>query len=234
VRAPIPHPPTPRPPAPRPAPPAGWYLPELVHPFNEFQRAGWECDFASPEGGVAPLDPASVAAFDKDVECTTFLKGGPGSAMDATKATLRIDAVDFGGYDVVFFVGGHGPMWDLPNHRVLADKLAAFYASPTRRTLIGAVCHGVAGLVNVAVDGAPLLRGKHVTAFSDAEERSVGLAAAVPFCLEERLRERGAIYEKADKPWGETWGRGGGAAAGSFPTPTPPPHLPTVQARRWW
>jgi len=174
-----------------------------VHPFNEFRGAGFDVDFASPEGGLAPLDPASVSAFAKDAECAAFMKGGAGSPLEATKSTARLDGVDFCRYDVVFLVGGHGPMWDLPGNRVLADKLAAFYQCATHRTIIGAVCHGVAGLVNVAVGGVPLLRGKTVTAFSDAEEHSVGLAGSVPFCLEDRLRERGATYEKAGKPWGE-------------------------------
>ena len=43
--------------------------------------------------------------------------------------------------------------------------------------------------------GAPLVRGRRVTAFSDNEERAAGLDAAVPFLLETRLRELGARYE---------------------------------------
>jgi putative intracellular protease/amidase len=38
----------------------------------------------------------------------------------------------------------------------------------------------------------------HVTGFSNTEEEAVGLTSVVPFLLEDRLRERGAIYSKAD------------------------------------
>jgi putative intracellular protease/amidase len=38
----------------------------------------------------------------------------------------------------------------------------------------------------------------HVTGFSNTEEEAVGLTSVVPFLLEDRLRERSAIYSKAD------------------------------------
>jgi putative intracellular protease/amidase len=44
-------------------------------------------------------------------------------------------------------------------------------------------------------DGSYLVAGKRVSAFSNAEERAVGLDEIVPFALETRLRERGARYE---------------------------------------
>ena len=47
-------------------------------------------------------------------------------------------------------------------------------------------------------DGEYLVKGKHVTGFTNAEEEAVGLTAVVPFLLEDRLRERGGIYSKTD------------------------------------
>jgi hypothetical protein len=44
----------------------GWYLPELAHPYYELLKSGRELVFASPLGGVAPLDPGSADAFKAD------------------------------------------------------------------------------------------------------------------------------------------------------------------------
>lgn len=43
--------------------PTGWYLPELAHPYYILKEAGYELVAASPKGGEAPLDQASVDAF---------------------------------------------------------------------------------------------------------------------------------------------------------------------------
>jgi putative intracellular protease/amidase len=46
-------------------------------------------------------------------------------------------------------------------------------------------------------DGQPLVKGKHVTGFTDTEEEAVGLTDVVPFLLEDKLKEEGGIYSKA-------------------------------------
>ncbi|WP_307190280.1 type 1 glutamine amidotransferase domain-containing protein [Geomicrobium sp. JCM 19039] len=69
--------------------------------------------------------------------------------------------------------------------------------------VIGAVCHGPAGLVNAELkDGTPLVQGKTVTSFTDSEERGVELEDQVPFMLETKLKERGASFVVADD-WAE-------------------------------
>ena len=47
-------------------------------------------------------------------------------------------------------------------------------------------------------DGQPMVQGHRVNSFTDAEEREVGLAGVVPFMLESRLRELGAVFEGGD------------------------------------
>jgi putative intracellular protease/amidase len=41
-----------------------------------------------------------------------------------------------------------------------------------------------------------MIKGKCVTAFSNSEERAVHLDKVVPFLLEDKLKERGALYSK--------------------------------------
>ena len=62
--------------------------------------------------------------------------------------------------------------------------------------IVAAVCHGPAGLIAaVRADGRPVVEGLRVNAFTDAEEAAVKLTDVVPFALETRLRELGAIFE---------------------------------------
>ena len=49
--------------------------------------------------------------------------------------------------------------------------------------------------------GAPLVKGKRVTGFTDGEEEGVGLAKVVPFLVEDELISLGAKFEKT-RDWG--------------------------------
>ena len=87
-------------------------------------------------------------------------------------------------------------MWDMPDNRISISLLEDFIEADKP---LAAVCHAPVALVNVrGKDGEYLVKGMHVTGFSNTEEEAVGLTSIVPFLLEDRLRERGAIYSKAD------------------------------------
>jgi putative intracellular protease/amidase len=102
-----------------------------------------------------------------------------------------VSAEDF---DAVFYPGGHGPMWDLPDNHASVALIEAFVKADKP---VGAVCHAPVALVNVrGRDGEYLVKGKRVTGFSNSEEEAVGLTAVVPFLLEDRLKERGGSYSK--------------------------------------
>lgn len=59
---------------------------------------------------------------------------------------------------------------------------------------MAAICRGPAALLNIhGPDGALLIRGRRVAGFSNAEERAMGLDKVVPFLLEDRLKEAGAL-----------------------------------------
>ena len=83
--------------------------------------------------------------------------------------------------------------WDFPDWPELAKRLehARSEGKP-----IGAVCHGVAGLLSLRDQGNfPLVRGKRLTGFTNDEEAIVGLTGVVPFLLQARLEDAGAIFE---------------------------------------
>lgn len=169
----------------------GYYLSEVTHPYIQLAERGIGVDIVSVRGGAAPMDPGSR---DLDDPTTARFLGDP--ALAATlEHTLAPSQVDPDDYEAIIFAGGHGTMWDFPEATELLEKAAAIYE---RGGIVGAVCHGPAALTELRVgEGTYLVAGKHVAAFTNAEEEAVGLAGVVPFLLETRLRERGALHEAA-------------------------------------
>ena len=169
--------------------PTGAYLAELSHPYEVFQQAGFAVDFASVKGGVVPLDGVDR----KDPTNAAFLDDAP--LMARLHQSQTPAEIKEGEYDAIFYAGGHGTMWDFPQSERLAAVAASIYE---RGGVVGAVCHGPAALVNVKLsDGTYLVAGKEVAAFTNAEERAVGLEKIVPFLLQDALTERGATVKPA-------------------------------------
>ena len=85
--------------------PTGWFLPELAHPYYELEK-DVDIVIASPKGGAAPLDPASIEMFKSDEPSQKFLH----EKEDLWKNTVKLS--DFVGkakdFDAIFYVGGHG------------------------------------------------------------------------------------------------------------------------------
>lgn len=171
--------------------PSGFYLSEATHPHAVLTKAGHLVDFVSPKGGAAPIDPDSFDLKDP-INRAFWDDKALRSAVEQTRMPSQIHADD---YNAVFYAGGHGAMWDLPDNAALAAIAAAVYE---RGGVVGAVCHGPAGLINVKLtDGRYLVAGKNVAAFTNDEERAVELDKAIPFSLADRLTERGARHRPA-------------------------------------
>jgi putative intracellular protease/amidase len=169
--------------------PTGWYLSEAAHPWKILREHGVEVEFMSPQGGNPPVD-----GFDlSDPVNKEFWEDAGVQAK--LRNSLRPDQVDGRRYAAIHYVGGHGAMWDFPGNRAIASVAAGIYE---RGGVVSAVCHGPAGLVDIKLaDGSYLVKGKTVAAFTNEEEKTVGLANVVPFLLADKLRERGARHVPA-------------------------------------
>lgn len=174
----------------------GVWLGEFTDPYFEFIDKGYKVTLASSKGGEPPIDPrskltenitASNRRFDKDKE-----------ARRAFENTLKIGNVKAADFDGIFYPGGHGPMWDLAQDELNASLLLDFFHT---NKPIGAICHGPAALLLAAEKEPKLVSGKKVTAFSNAEEKLVGLYSNIPFKLEDRLKELGCEYISATIPF---------------------------------
>jgi putative intracellular protease/amidase len=169
--------------------PTGFYVPEAAHPWAAISAEGFDIQFVSPQGGRPPMDGADA----DDAVTRAFLASAEiANKLESTPTPESLRAQDYAG---ILFVGGHGTMWDFPEDQSLARLAAGIYEAGG---VVGAVCHGPAALVNLKLsDGRYLVDGKRVAAFTDDEERAVGLDRVVPFLLASTLQQRGAHHVPA-------------------------------------
>ena len=169
----------------------GFWLEEFAARYFVFRDAGVQLTLASPKGGQPPLDPKSDLPESQTPAMSRF-KQDP-IAQKALSQTAKLADVKSQDYDTVFYVGGHGPMWDLAESQVSIALLESFYNSGKP---IALVCHSPGVLRHVTYQGAPLVKGKRVTGFTNGEEEQVQLTHVVPFLVEDELTRLGATFEK--------------------------------------
>jgi putative intracellular protease/amidase len=175
----------------------GFWIEEFTTPYYVLADAGAEITLASPLGGQPPVDPASEA---KDAQTETTERFYLDKALiDKVAHSFKLSDIKVEDYNAVFYPGGHGPLWDLKNDKVSIQLIEDFYNT---QKPIAFVCHGPAALINAkAENGQPLVKGKHLTSFSNTEEEIAKLTDVVPFLLEDELKSHGAHYSK-----GADWG----------------------------
>jgi putative intracellular protease/amidase len=169
----------------------GFWLEEFAAPYFVFRDAGVDLTLASPKGGQPPIDPKSDLPENQTPAMARFKQDA--AAKKALAGTVKLADVKAQNYDSVFYVGGHGPMWDLAENPTSIALLESFYDSGKP---IALVCHSPGVLRRVKSKGAPLVKGKRVTGFSNGEEEAVQLTKVVPFLVEDELKRLGAKYEK--------------------------------------
>jgi putative intracellular protease/amidase len=170
----------------------GFWLEEFAAPYYIFKDAGANITLASPLGGQPPLDPKSDEA-DAQTEDTKRFKND-----DAAKALLastgKLSSVSADSFDAVFYPGGHGPLWDLAEDK---HSIALIEAMTAAGKTVSAVCHAPGVFRHTQTkDGAPLVKGKKVTGFTNTEEAAVQLTDVVPFLVQDMLTSNGGTYSK--------------------------------------
>jgi putative intracellular protease/amidase len=176
----------------------GFWLEEFAAPYYELADAGATITLASPAGGQPPLDPRSDAS-EAQTDATRRFRDDPETQAALANTTKLID-VSAAPFDAVFYPGGHGPMWDMPDNATSIALIEAFVAADKP---VAAVCHAPIALKNVrTTDGELLVKGRDVTGFSNSEEAAVGLTDVVPELLEDVLKADGGNYRKGDEDFG--------------------------------
>ena len=170
----------------------GFWLEEFAAPYFVFRDAGVELTLASPNGGQPPIDPKSDLPENQTPAMARFKKDP--AAQKALSQTVKLADMRAEDFDTIFYVGGHGPMWDLVDNPDSIALIESFYNSGKP---VAAVCHSPAVFHRVTYRGAPMVKGKRMTGFTNGEEEAVHLTHVVPFLVEDELKRVGARYEKA-------------------------------------
>jgi putative intracellular protease/amidase len=189
----------------------GFWLEEFAAPYYVFRDAGVHLTLASPKGGQPPIDPKSDLPENQTPAMTRFKKDP--EAQKALSRTLKLADMKSEDFDTIFYVGGHGPMWDLVDNPDSIALIESFYNAGKP---VAAVCHSPAVFHRVMYKGIPIVKGKRVTGFTDGEEEAVHLTHVVPFLVEDELKRVGARYEKA-ADWAPFAIEDGGVVTGQNP-----------------
>jgi len=169
----------------------GTFLPEVAHPYAEFEKAGAQIDFATLTGEVPYLDALNLA---DDPDNLKFLTGKGWADM---QKAVKLADVDVTTYDAIFVPGGLAPMVDMPEAALIKKVVVETYE---RNAVVGAVCHGPVSLLNAKLsDGSYIVNGKNIASFTTEEEDGYA-RADVPFDLQTALTKQGAIYH-VTPPW---------------------------------
>src|ERR1700746_2133514 len=96
-------------------PTTGFWREEFVRPHKTFSDAGFDVSIATPQGRTPTVDPLSLALqFNHDDQAEVDSQK---AYLDSLKSELDdplvLGDVDPADFDVMFVVGGHGPMQDL-------------------------------------------------------------------------------------------------------------------------
>ncbi len=170
----------------------GYELTELSRAYYVFVANGYEVDIASPLGGEPPM-----VLDDGLVEADHAFLNDP-VAKRKLENSIPVLAIDPHDYAAVYFVGGKGTLFDFPENTDIQRITRAIYQGGG---VVGAVCHGPAALVNVTLDdGSPLVQGKRLTGFTNAEELFLikDARTVFPFLLQDALSEKAAQFVEGE------------------------------------
>ncbi len=174
--------------------PTGIWLEEFASPYYAFVDAGYTVTLASPMGGKVPVDPMSLEEDALTQDTTRFANDEQANA--ALASTIPLEDVSAFEFDAVFYPGGHGPLWDLADNEHSKKLIEEMLRNGK---YVAAVCHAPIVLKNpVDESGEPVIKGKKVTGFSNAEEEDVELTSVVPYLVEDELKAKGGNYQEAD------------------------------------
>ena len=172
----------------------GYWAEEFAMPYKALTEAGHEIVVASP-GGTTPavdmmsLRPSMAGGEKGALELETIIR-----SAEVLRRPVKLSDVRLEDYDAVYLPGGHGPMADLAFDADAGRLLTAALASGKPLAI---VCHAPAALLSTRINGLSPFKGFKVTGFANEEEEGVGLAAQVPYLVEDELKDKvGVEYSK--------------------------------------
>lgn len=167
---------------------------EIVFAYDKFQKAGYQVDFVSPQGGRIPIGYIySDTLLQKYLYDEYF--------MDRLETTYSPNQIDSDNYAAIFYAGGGSAMFEVPFDEEI-QKIAIRIYDRTDG-VVSAVCHGTAGIANIKkADGSFLVAGKRVNGFPDLfENKEAPYFREFPFSIEEQIQRNGGIFNFSSDGW---------------------------------
>ena len=196
----------------------GNWFDEVATPYYTFKEQGLEVVMASPKGGAAPIDPFSYdEAFTTDN--TRQFEDDP-AAQRALANTLKLSEINNRDFDGAFFPGGYGQLWDLASDSYAIGMIEEMIEAEIP---VAMVCHAPAILRDAKKpNGEPLVKGKDVTGFTDAEDRELDLSRHLLFSLEQAIIANGANFMRSNANWNPNVVEDGALITGQNPASAAP------------
>jgi len=170
--------------------PTGAWSEEICGPYFVFKDGGCDVTVCSIDGGDIPIDATSLSDQFKTENDKKMIEEG----SKPLKGTKKLADFNVANFDIIFFAGGHGTSVDF-----CTDAVGEVVAKAvTSGKVVAAVCHGPMAFVNAKKDGAPVVKGRKMACFTDAEEGQVGMTEKMPFLLETKMKELGATISTGD------------------------------------
>ncbi|MCD8832978.1 type 1 glutamine amidotransferase domain-containing protein [Staphylococcus arlettae] len=165
----------------------GLWLEEASEPYRILAEANITVDLVSIDGGAVPIDANSTQNGELE-QYSDF--------VDKINDVPSIKTVNVDNYDAIYLPGGHGTVFDFGHNQELATVLAEF---KEQNKFISSVCHGPSAFVGAKdKNGNFMVKDVTLTAFTDEEERAMGLENKVPFLTQSELENQGAKFVTKD------------------------------------
>ncbi|UXU51484.1 type 1 glutamine amidotransferase domain-containing protein [Staphylococcus arlettae] len=165
----------------------GLWLEEASEPYRILAEANITVDLVSIDGGAVPIDANSTQNGELE-QYSDF--------VDKINDVPSIKTVNVDNYDAIYLPGGHGTVFDFGHNQELATVLAEF---KEQNKFISSVCHGPSAFVGAKdKNGNLIVKDVTLTAFTDEEERAMGLENKVPFLTQSELENQGAKFVTKD------------------------------------
>lgn len=164
---------------------------EIVIPYDQFVKAGFEVDFISPEGGAIPI--GYINTSDEIQKKHLY----DGTFMDQLERTLKPSEINAENYSAIFYSGGGAAMYGVPENIAIQKIAREIYK---RNGVISAICDGTAGIAYLKDNnGKSLYAGKKINGFPDHfENKEMEYYKAFPFSIDEAIKKNDGnfVYSK--------------------------------------
>lgn len=168
---------------------------EIVHAYDVFQKAGYDIDFVSPEGGAIPIGYINTS---DSIQKRYIYKN---EFMDDLEHTQKPNELKASDYRAVYYGGGGAAMFGVAENTAIQNLVMKLYEN--HKGIVSTICHGTAGIVNLKTkDGNYLVAGKKVNGFPDAfENMEADYYKTFPFSIQQKIIERGGDFQFSKKGW---------------------------------